>query len=152
MDFIRKIGNKEITVLVSPLILGVFIFILFNGFIKQKVIEQWGSILNYYPEIIDIEFSEKREKELNLELLQTVLNVRPYTVKTVEKIKTPQKPPPFYKVSFIYIGTNRYTIINGKLYSEGDRISPEERIIKISKEGVLLKGKWGERWIKFYDY
>ncbi|WP_293446076.1 hypothetical protein [Persephonella sp.] len=152
MDILKKIGSKELTALVSPLIAGVFIFILLDGFLRQKIIEHWGSYLNYYPEIIDIEFTEKKEKSVDIEFLQTVLNIKPYTVKTANKIKTPEQPPPFYKISFIYIGKSRYTIINGKLYTEGDKVSPEERIVRISKEGVLLKGKWGERWIKFYDY
>ncbi|WP_457634558.1 hypothetical protein [Persephonella sp.] len=152
MDILKKIGTKELTVLVSPLIAGVFIFILLNDLIKQKIIEHWGSYLNYYPEIIDIEFTEKKEKKVDIEFLQTVLNIKPYSVKTANKVKTPEKPPPFYKISFIYIGKNRYTIINGKLFTEGEKVSPEEKIVRISKEGVLLKGKWGERWIKFYDY
>ena len=152
MDILKKIGNKELIVLVSPLILGVFIFVLINDFIKQKIISHWKDSLNYYPEVVEFEFKEKKEKKVDTDLLQTLLYIKPYTIKTVKKTKVPQKPPSFYKISFIYIGKNRYTIINGKLYTEGERISPEEKIIKITKNGVLLRGKWGERWIKFYGY
>ncbi len=152
MDILKKIGNKELIILASPLIIGVFIFILLNGYIKNKILNHWRDILNYYPEIIDFEFKEKKEKKVDIELLQTLLYVKPYTIKTVQKTKNLQKPPPFYKINFIYIGKNRYTIINGKLYTEGERISPEEKIVRISKNGVLLRGKWGERWIKFYGY
>ena len=152
MNVMKKISNKELVILVSPLILSVFIFVLLNGFVKQKIINHWRDSLNYYPEVVDFEFKEKKEKKVDIDLLQTFLYVRPYTVKTAEKMKITQKPPPFYKISFIYIGRSRYTIINGKLYREGDRISPDEKIVRISKNGVLLKGKWGERWIKFYYY
>jgi len=152
METLKKIGSKELTILVSPLIVGIFIFVIFSDFIKQQIINHWKDLLNYYPEVIDFEFSEKKEKKADILFLQTVIQVRPYTAKTVEKAAAPQKPPPYYKISFVYIGKNRYTIINGKLYREGEKISPDEKIVRISKDGVLLKGKWGERWIKFYDY
>ena len=152
MDILKNIGNRELVILVSPLILGVFIFVLLNSFVKQKIINYWRDPLNYYPEVVDFEFKEKKEKKVDIDLLQSLLYVRPYTVKKDEKKKIPRKPPPQYKISFIYIGKNRYTIINGRLYREGDMISPDEKIVRISKNGVLLKGKWGERWIEFYSY
>ena len=62
--------------------------------------------------------------------------------------KPPEKPPE-YTVIFTYVGLLKsYAIINGRLLKEGDMVSNEERIIKIKRDGVLLSGRWGKRWIK----
>lgn len=63
-----------------------------------------------------------------------------------------QVGPPNYELSFTYISSGKkYAIINGMLFTEGQNVSSEERIIKITKEGVLLSGKWGKRWLKVVD-
>ena len=60
-------------------------------------------------------------------------------------------PPPSSaekKVSFILINQkNRWAIIEGKFVHEGDVID-KQRIAKIEKNKVLLKGKEGEKWLK----
>ncbi len=65
--------------------------------------------------------------------------------------ETPERPPQ-YRVIFTYVGLIKsYAIIDGRLLKEGDKVSNVERIIKIKKDGVLLSGKWGKRWIKVME-
>ncbi len=63
-----------------------------------------------------------------------------------ETPKAPEKPPE-YRVQFVFLGKKNYAIIDGRLLKEGDPISTEEKIVKITKKGVLLSGRWGKRWI-----
>lgn len=68
--------------------------------------------------------------------------------KPVQGQKEQEKPPPSYTLSFVFLGPEgNYAIINGKVFREGDRVSPDERIVKITKEGVVLEGRWGRRWL-----
>ncbi len=63
-----------------------------------------------------------------------------------------EEKPPSYKVTFTYVGAVRsFAIIDGRLFREGDMVSENERIIKINRDGVLLSGKRGERWIKILE-
>lgn len=56
--------------------------------------------------------------------------------------------PPRYKVSSILKGEDRtFAVINGKIYRQGDKISENEEIARIEVRRILLRGKWGERWI-----
>ncbi|GEM_PF-2691242 len=75
-------------------------------------------------------------------------------IKKEENVQKPKKEekPPEYRVTFTFVGTVRnYAIINGRLLKEGDPVSENEKIIKIRKDGVLLTGKWGERWLKIME-
>ncbi len=60
--------------------------------------------------------------------------------------KSPEKPPS-YRVQFVFVGKKNYAIINGRLLREGDYLSQEEKIVKITRKGVLLSGRWGKRWL-----
>ncbi|WP_457600138.1 hypothetical protein [Hydrogenivirga sp.] len=63
-----------------------------------------------------------------------------------------QESPPAYVLSFTYVGDKRsYAIINDRLLREGDSVSPEEKILKITRDGVLLSGKWGKRWLRISE-
>jgi hypothetical protein len=56
--------------------------------------------------------------------------------------------PPRYKVSSIIKGEDRtFAVINGKIYRRGDKISENEVIARIDSRRILLRGKWGDRWI-----
>jgi hypothetical protein len=56
--------------------------------------------------------------------------------------------PPQYKINSILKGEDRtFAVINGKIYHRGDKISEDEKIARIETRRILLKGKWGERWI-----
>ncbi|RLJ70129.1 hypothetical protein BCF55_0393 [Hydrogenivirga caldilitoris] len=76
-------------------------------------------------------------------------------VKRIKEEKIPQtveaqaEQPPQYTLSFTYVGEKKkYAIINDTLVKEGDMLSMEERVVKITREGVLLSGKWGKRWLR----
>ncbi len=56
--------------------------------------------------------------------------------------------PPKYRISSILKGEDRtFAVINGKIYHRGDKISEDEQIARIETRRILLKGKWGDRWI-----
>lgn len=56
--------------------------------------------------------------------------------------------PPKYRISSILKGEDRtFAVINGKIYHRGDKISEDEHIARIDTRRILLKGKWGDRWI-----
>jgi len=148
---IKKLGIRELVMLVSPLILGVSIYVFLSGFVKEKISEIWSDYFEYRPQITEIGFrKEQKEYRIDLSLISSLIFVKPFSVpQQVQQREKPEEPPPQYKISFIYIGKNRYAIIDKKLFKEGDRISPDEKIVRITKDGILLNGKWGERWIKF---
>ena len=60
--------------------------------------------------------------------------------------KTGERPPA-YRLQLVLLGEENYAIINDMLFREGDILPSEERIVRITREGVLLSGKWGKRWI-----
>ncbi|SNZ02884.1 Type II secretion system protein B [Persephonella hydrogeniphila] len=147
---VKKLGTKELIILVSPLIVGIFVYIFFSNLVREKVIDIWSDYFEYRPQIAEIHFKKKEnEFKIDMTLLDSLISVKPFSIPEIRKKETLEKPPPEYKISFIYIGKNRYVIINNRLYKEGDRISPDEKIVRITKDGILLNGKWGERWIKF---
>jgi len=119
--------------------------ILLSG-VEKMLVPQTGKELYALP---DFEF---KEVEFNPEVVK-VLSYIDLSVKRVEKPseKAEDKPekPPNYVLSFTYVGDRKsYAIINGMLFKEGDWLSPEERVSKIVRNGVLLSGKWGKRWLR----
>ncbi len=60
--------------------------------------------------------------------------------------KTPQN----LKVSFIYLGKDKYVIINGVLYKEGDTISGIYKVDRIEKGRVKISWSNGEKWLYIY--
>ncbi|WP_457627668.1 hypothetical protein [Persephonella sp.] len=148
----RKIlGTREMMLLAAPLIGGLVLFFagqnLIPAFVEKPAVRKT-------PDPVPVSITELPAPDyLDRELFESAIRVRPYSQPVTSKIQTPhqKEPPPAYRISFIYIGNGSYAIINGRLYKEGDRISPDEKIIKISPDGVLLRGKWGDRWIKFSE-
>ncbi|WP_457641188.1 hypothetical protein [Persephonella sp.] len=153
MENIKNISTKYLVLLIFPLLLVWIPLIL-----KENIISPVSKILidkleNQFKVKKDyVELSilpPKEEPELTIYTIANSLEIKPYT-KEIFTEKKVTEPPPNYKISFIYIGINkRFAIINGKLYRENDRISKDERIIRIERNKILLFGKWGERWIEF---
>lgn len=57
-------------------------------------------------------------------------------------------PPERQRVSLVLIrGEKRFAIIDNLVVREGDSMN-EGRIVRIEKNGVLVKNKEGERWLK----
>ncbi|WP_457639301.1 hypothetical protein [Persephonella sp.] len=144
MDNTKLLGIKDILVLALPVVFGAVVFLTVKEYLISSIPPA------YKIHIPSIDLPEKKYSKIEPEIMEAVLTVKPYTVQPAQKPETAEKtPPPQYRISFIYIGKEKYTIIDGKLYSEGDRLPSDEKIIKITKSGVLLKGRWGERWIEF---
>ena len=152
MIMLKSIPPRYILLLLIPIIIPV-LPLFFKDYIDRTV----GDLINRYVEphfkleinYPEINLSYKDKMRINTAFIKNSLDVHPYKqeITSDKKIK---EPPPEYKVNFIYIGINKkFVMINGKLFRENDRISKDERIIKIEKDRILLKGKWGERWIDF---
>ncbi len=92
------------------------------------------------------------EREVPLEVLAEIgFRTKPEREKKEFVEKIPEKPP-YYKLIFTLIGARKkYAIIDGRLFTEGDRISPYERVEQIREKKVLLSGKWGKRWLFIGD-
>ncbi len=153
MNLTKILGRltvKEYILLSLPIIIAIFLYTLFSSYLERAIYKIAEDNLNYSPEIPQIP-SIVRIKTEGEQTLISLIEVRPYTApKIEEKTKTVEKaPPPTYRISFIYIGKHKYVIIDNKLWSEGDTLPYGEKILRITKDGVLVTGKWGERWIKF---
>ncbi len=150
MSRLKLLGTKELVYLSFPIILWVMFYFVTVDFFKDFVTAKWKLPNPAQPETFSVPYKIRTEN-INLSEIESIITVKPY--KAAVKPKTAQKKesPPQYKISFIYIGKDRYVIINGKLLKEGENISRDEKIIKIYRDGVLLKGKWGERWIRFLN-
>jgi len=153
----RFLGAKEILFIIFPIITAVFISILITGYFKNFLLSGVINDRLSSPRAIstgDI-FEYVKTPFISRELFENIIDIRPYaeTIKEYPESQTEiQQNPPDYTVSFIYIGRNKYAIINGKLYSEGEILPSDEKIIRITKRGVLLKGKWGDRWLRFLGF
>lgn len=72
------------------------------------------------------------------------------TKESDEKVELP--PTPKYLVSSIFVGKIRqFAVINDKVVKIGDKLSYGEEIINIKDGKILVKGKWGDRWL-FVNY
>ncbi len=142
----RDIYQKLLIGFVVILGLSYFLSVYLHNYLKDIVISQAKQIK---PRIIQIQV---KRKELQTDFLEA------FSLISFEKIEEQvivkqnsqgdgKNSPPSYRVTFIFLGEKKFAIVNGILFREGDRISPEEKIIKIKEDGIILYGKWGERWI-----
>ncbi|NPA58428.1 MAG: hypothetical protein GXN94_03935 [Aquificae bacterium] len=158
----KMLTPKDIFYMVLPVVAGLVLFVIGINYGKRLVpmpaVEEDFSFLEEMEKgIFTVKHPEV--KFISRELFEIILEIRPYQEKVHlpdrdgrERQTVKQEQPPQYKVSFIYIGKGRYAIINGKLYKEGDILPSDEKIVKITKNGVLIKGKWGDRWLKFSGF
>jgi len=101
----------------------------------------------------DLQVKEAKVMTDVVEALSYIEIRRPKKAEVVRQTEEgiPEEPPS-YRVTFTYVGVRKnYALINGVLFKEGDHISPYERIVKITREGVLLSGRWGERWLRVLE-
>ncbi len=148
MKGLKELGNREIAYLSFPVVFSVFIYFLTVNYVKGLLADKWSLSTTYRVETFVIP-SQIKEKKIELSEIKDILTVKPYQVVVKKENSLQKEKPPQYKISFIYIGNSRYAIINGRLLKEGENISKDEKVIKIHKNGILLKGRWGERWIRF---
>ncbi|MBK3331624.1 hypothetical protein GWK41_00925 [Persephonella atlantica] len=148
MKKFKILGNREIAYLSFPIALGVLFYFLTADFVKSLIVKSW-KLPDYHQTKPVYLFSEFYKEGLKLSEIKDIITVKPYEITVKTKTVQEEEKPPRYLISFIYIGKSRYVIINGKLLKEGENVSKDEKIVKIYTDGVLLKGKWGERWIRF---
>ncbi|EDP76669.1 hypothetical protein [Hydrogenivirga sp. 128-5-R1-1] len=127
-------------------VVGYYVSGLLASGVEERLVPTTGKELHTLP---DFEF---KEVEFNPEVVNVLsyIDLKPKKAEKppAETGKEPEKPPT-YVLSFTYVGERRrYAIINGMLVKEGDRLSPEEKVVRITREGVLLSGKWGKRWLR----
>ena len=109
-----------------------------------------------FLQLPDFQIVEFRMDEKAFEYV-SYLYIPPKVVKRKEERESPvdakeEQKPPQYRVTFTFVGAVRsFAIIDGRLFREGDMVSENEKIVKIKRDGVLLSGKWGERWIKILE-
>ncbi len=108
---------------------------LLKGYVKQRVVTPYFVLQNYSEENIDYEY------------IYTLLNPQKNYVKSAEEKKVDLDN---IELSFIYFGKDKYVIINGNLYREGDTSLEGFKIDRIEMERVKII--WGstEKWLYIY--
>ncbi len=121
-----------------------------QNFVNKPEVNLWQNLLKKYQPILYTKIPD------NIKKFDTVIFEYFYFIPVknlkIVKIKKPKEkvpPPPVYRISLIYIRDGKkYVVINGRILTEGSRLSDKEYIVKIEKDGVLVNGAWGYRWIK----
>ncbi len=130
---------------VSALIMGYYAHIYTYPLIKDAVRARLHKEL---PELPD--FQLMTVERVETEHLSR-LRIAPRKVAGEQTGTAPEKPPA-HRLMLTYLGERKnYAIIDGRLVAEGERISPHERVVKITEEKVLLSGRWGKRWLTLVD-
>ena len=144
--------------LLAPVLGAVVSGYLLSQFLAGVLVFLIGSVdVRSLGNIPRISLDKKEElKDIKIAISYLYIHSPPpaNTAETVPEDVPKEQPekPPQYRVIFTYVGLIKsYAIINGRLLKEGDKVSNVERIIKIKKDGVLLSGKWGKRWIKVIE-
>ncbi len=140
-----------ITIPVLIVILGIYTSLNYiYSFISIKEKFRIEDYIGNYSLLLNLDIPKKARK-INFEIFD-YLNLikfesnRKIITATEEK---KEASPPVYKINLVYIRDGKkYVVINGKILTEGSKISDKEYIVKIEKDGVLLNGYWGARWIK----
>ncbi len=140
--------NRYALLLIAPLPVALLIG-YYAGFFVESMVRE--AVLRaedkQYPQVPDFEVKEIALSPEVFEVLSEVKLKRGKVQKQVAE-KKEVKAPPSYRLSFTYVGPkSRYAIINGRLVKEGEMLSEEERVIRITRKGVLLSGRWGRRWL-----
>lgn len=103
------------------------------------------------PSVPSVNFSGDKESSFGakdfMALLPKIEPPLPQEVVQELPQEKPQTPPPKLRVTTIVISKERVAVIEGRLFKEGDVIHSGERIVKITRDGVLLEGRWGRRWV-----
>jgi len=100
----------------------------------------------------DFELQEVKQDKRGVEMLSYV-ELRPKVEKTAQTEVTQERlqEPPSHKVQLVFLGRRNYAIVDGRLLREGEDLSPEERVVRITKDGVLVSGRWGKRWLRVLE-
>lgn len=136
----REFRILVLILLIAALTLGYYAHTLTYPLIREAVKEE---VYKELPRLPDFQLIVAEEVPVEYLSRVRILAGKPEKAGPGE---AEGKPPP-YRLSFTFVGRKKYAIINGKLFREGERISPHERIVRISEGKVLLSGRWGKRWL-----
>lgn len=57
-------------------------------------------------------------------------------------------PAPVYKVTGVFVGKlQKFAVVNDKMVKIGDKLKSGEKVTEIQNSRILLKGRWGDRWL-----
>lgn len=139
------------------LLLPVPLTLLLSHYVSSKGVSLLGSHLvrgmdEGLKRISDFELQEVKPDKRGVEMLSYV-ELRPKVEKTVQTEVPQERPqePPSHKVQLVFLGRRNYAIVDGRLLREGEDLSPEERVVRITKDGVLVSGRWGKRWLRVLE-
>ena len=136
----REFRVLLLTALIVASALGYYVHTLTYPLIKEVVKEE---VYKELPRLPDFQLIVAEEVPVNY-----LSGVRIGAVKRQRaELRKEEAKPPSYRLSFTFLGKKKYAIINGRLFREGERVSPDERIVRISEGKVLLSGRWGRRWL-----
>lgn len=147
-----KIDNKQIILIISPVVVTFFCIIALS-YIKFK-----PSLPPAEQGLLDFSYQKQKATIIRRQPITVLALDSPIRVEAVSpKVAYPQvplekvapiEPEVEIKVSFILIdGGRKMAIINGMVVKEGD-VFNHNRVAKIEKNRVLIKDKKGERWIR----
>jgi hypothetical protein len=58
------------------------------------------------------------------------------------------EPAPDYSLTTIFRGSKKqFAVVNDKIYRINDSLPSGEKVVLIESGKILLKGKWGKRWL-----
>jgi hypothetical protein len=105
-----------------------------------------------FPRLPDFELIDGELREEAIRVLTYIDLGKRVKPQVQEREKAQPDKPPSYVLRFTFIGEKRrYAIINDMLVNEGHTLPSGEKVVKITRKRVLLRGRWGERWISISD-
>jgi hypothetical protein len=151
------IDNKQIIVLISPVVVTFFCIIALSyimAYIKFK-----PSLSPAEQELLGFSYQKTQiiqrqpitvpaiDSPIRVEVVPPKVDYPQVPLVKVVPPELQEKPQVEMKVSFILInGGRKMAIINGMVVKEGD-VFNQNRVAKIEKNKVLIIDKVGERWI-----
>ncbi len=153
-DMIYYIKPVHIFLLALPIFFVIGIF-LFKADIETR-------ILNYADKLF---FESIKHKKYNVSFVlneynpvQIEENLIANLISPVYKKEIPKKSHVVdlqdlkkIKPSFIYIGKDKYVIINKVLYKEGDYVLGKYKIVRIEDGKIKISWDFGEKWLYIYQ-
>ncbi|NPA54703.1 MAG: hypothetical protein GXO21_08585 [Aquificae bacterium] len=151
-DVLRRLRPIYIFLLMFPfLILGVILF--FKKDIESHITAQIDKLFlkttvhkKYSPSFVLKEYNPISSKT---DLVSKLLMPSPLKQKKIVYSNTKESIENL-KINFIYIGKNKYVIINGILYKEGDLILGRYKVDRIEKGRVKISRGSNEKWLYIY--
>ena len=151
VGFIKYLEPKHFLLILVPFsFLGILFF--FRENIESILFKQLNELLKGYSEyrIVSPSFVLQNYKEVKIDKEFVFSLVKPSETITEIAVEEIDKKSIPLTLSFIYIGRDKYVIINGNLYREGDVSLEGFKIVRIEKERVKVTRGSEEKWLYIY--